>query len=269
VSKEVEKKEEAQLPADIQAILDAHAGAGTDFSRDEIRVPQLKKLQANSLEVQEGGDAYVSGATPGMIYHTDTGTLAKRLWVVPIIHAMVITAMRDYDKGGGIEGVYRPGMEPSGDLVTKSEDESFKRLVSDPDIGLKPSMQYIVAVLNEAGDELLGEAIMRFPSTDLKYSRTWNTRMKSKRVAGQKAPIWFFKYPVETQGNLFTMPGGRKNLIYNWDVKFNDAQQITEHAMLATFRDAFEAADEAFFYREAVQRATSDDVVESGGEPPF
>tara|TARA_R100000664_G_scaffold33896_1_gene52580 strand:+ start:6175 stop:7035 length:861 start_codon:yes stop_codon:yes gene_type:complete len=256
------------LPVEIEDILSSYEGAGADFERNEVRMPQLKKLQKNSNYCDEASEDYIDGATPGCLYYTDTGDISDRMFVIPIVHATVITAIRDYDKGGGIEGVYRPGAQPTGDQVVQMEGEPYYRLAEDPEVALKESMQYIVLVVN-GNKEVLGEAIMRFSSTDLKFARTWNTRIKARRLKGKRAPAFFFAYPVQTIKTQFTMRNGKKTTIFNWDIKHSEAEFVGSWDggvdLLRTLAAQHDEADLGFFYREATQRAADDDDGSVGG----
>ena len=67
-----------QLPATLTAEeeeLIKLAQKNTKFDRNELVVPRLKILQPLSPEVQDGGNQYVNGAKPGMLYNTSSGKL--------------------------------------------------------------------------------------------------------------------------------------------------------------------------------------------------
>jgi hypothetical protein len=67
-----------QLPVQLTAeeeMLAKLAEKNTKFERNEQVVPRLKILQPLNPEVQEGGNAYIDGAKPGMFYNTASNKL--------------------------------------------------------------------------------------------------------------------------------------------------------------------------------------------------
>lgn len=101
-----------QLPAKLSAEeeeLLALAQKNTKFTREELIIPRLKVLQAQSPEVLEDSNQYVMGAKAGMFYNTSSGKLTpgqEGIIAVIIGHQHQVFEWLPQDQGRGLVKIW-------------------------------------------------------------------------------------------------------------------------------------------------------------------
>ena len=178
------------------------AGAGTDFSSDEMQMPFIRIAQAMSPEIKKSDAKFIEGCGQGDIFNN----LTQEYWgegveVIPCYVQTKYTEWVSLDDGGGFVGEISP-TDPV--LQQTTREGSLETLPNGNEV--VKADNYVVLV--KSGDGSWTPAILDMKSTALKVSRRWKTQInlqtithpKTKKIA--KCPIfgniWKLKTVEET-----------------------------------------------------------------------
>ena len=192
---------EDQLPAEIAAEMEADAGDGLQtITTDDMAVPFLRVLQKMSPQLAKRDGAYIEGAEEGQIFNTVTGELwdaDEGLRVIPCAYNFKYIEWRPRAAGGGIANVYtRDEVLPETHKNEKKQDET-----NDGNLLMATAEHYIMLL---GSDGSTSQAVVSMSSTQLKYSRKWNSVVNQQTISTkegiQRAPMYSRVYVLKTFG---------------------------------------------------------------------
>lgn len=164
----------SQLPAPIIDYGEAAGDGLQDVGRDEVGVPFIKILQAQSPEVI-GPNGQIAGAKAGMLLNTGTEELLETVTIVPAIRQHVFVEWRPRKSGGGIVNVYMP----DSDIVKASiaASKEFGKYKTEAGNDLVETF-YVYAVVLE-DDQPAGFVVVPFSSSGIKhYKKKFMNRIR-------------------------------------------------------------------------------------------
>lgn len=158
---------------------DNFKGAGNEnVGAEDFAIPTIDVLQGLSPEIET-----VAGARPGLLFNSATQELMTECYVVNVHYIRDYAVFRKRNRGGGFHGSFATQAEADASLANlpgSAEEydviETAKHTVMlvDPETGLPK-----------------GAALMRFKSTGLQTSRTWNTQLQLvNKEAPRFASVW-------------------------------------------------------------------------------
>lgn len=200
---------DAQEPKAVALLDSEDAGAGfEDMTQDELAMPFIIILQANSPQVMDGSGQEVPGAKAGMLFNTVTREIYeakdKGVRFIPVHRAQQFIEWRKRDEGGGLVAVY----DPTDPFVIEARkgaprfgkiDLSKKKDHEDNELAETFNVPGLLIV----DDEQLEPAVLSFTSTAIKHYKRWMTQASSiigrdaenRRV---KAPLFSHVYTLKT-----------------------------------------------------------------------
>ncbi len=238
-------------------------GAGFESAKDSLSIPFITILQA--LSPQCGADG-MKAAKPGMLFNTVTSELIDGddgIVFLPVYHDHWYVEWVPRGTGGGIV-TRHPVDSPLVEAAKKREGRRIGRLfVADAPKGAKenPSnelveTQYVYGIiLDDAGSEALGFAVIAFTSTKIKPFRNWLTSMFTLRgrpplyanrarikSVPQKGPKGsFFNYRIEPLRETWI-----DSLVHPQDEHdlFEKAKEFRENVVSGVARPVYERQTE-------------------------
>ena len=178
------------------------AGAGAEFSSDEMQMPFIRIAQAMSPEIKKSDAKFIEGCGQGDIFNN----LTQEYWDkgVEIIPCYVQTKYTEWvpiDDGGGFVGE----IDPKDPVLTQTTREGATETLPNGNEVVK-SDNYVV--LAKSSDGSWTPAVLDMKSTALKVSRRWKTQINLQTITHPKtnkiAPcpifgnIWMLKTVEET-----------------------------------------------------------------------
>ena len=173
----IEVKEESNVIAFDPSILLEDAGtAGENMTADDMLIPRLKILQAQSPEVNKADAAHVKGAEAGMIYDNVSGKTAdgeKGITIVPVSYRKTNIEWTDERKL-----VKDHGLNPAS-LENCVLDDRGKLRTPDGN-SMVPTAEYFVYVVEDDGN--YSPAIISMSSSGIKKSKKWNSMINRLQI---------------------------------------------------------------------------------------
>ena len=208
---EVVKKQGGAL---VNASFEEMSGLGfAETTTQDMSIPFLRILGAQSPQVDENEGAYVSGAKAGMIYNTVanavySGASDKGITVVPCYYNRRFVEWKPRDQGGGYVGSYLPD-DPIVATATRNDDND--EVLPNGNL-LTNTAQHFVMLLE---GEQYSRCLITMSSTQLKKSRRWLSQMNAMTAMGKNGP---YTLPMMSQMyNLSTVPEQNdKGKWYGW-----------------------------------------------------
>lgn len=205
----VAKKEEAGLPATYDYGDDVGAGFEGTTSAD-LSIPFLGVLQAMSPQVESNDP---EGSTAGMIINTVTSELYDGdagVVFLPCKKEHVFVEWTPRDDGGGMVGRHEPDSDIVRDALERIDGDVYNQKLKNGDNDLAETFYVYGLVLDAAGDEVQGFAIVSFGSTKIKPYKAWYTSMMSLRG---KPPIFANRAVLKT-----VKQKNKKGTFYNFRI---------------------------------------------------
>lgn len=171
MSKEIVKKEEAGLPAELN-LFGGYTGY-ENISAEDLEIPYLSVLQGTSEAVTEGK------GKPGQFYRTHTGVATDGIRLIVLgIDARVYV---EWEPNGG-SFVARHGHElPEG----AGTADGYRYAMPNGNVLKLTDYYYVIDA-----DDPYTVMLFTLKSAGLKYSKKWKTRIVSQRTeAGQAIPM--------------------------------------------------------------------------------
>jgi len=165
-------EETAVMQPDVASAMMEDAGAGDEFSSDDLSVPFISILQKGSPQVEEDG---IEGASAGMFYNTVTNALfdgKKGIDVVYCAYSKIGVEWVPREQGGGLVAHHQLTEKFRQSLVR--QPDSFRLSMPNGNSLVETAYHYVLH-LNEGVPEM---AVVSMWSTALKTSRQWNTQAK-------------------------------------------------------------------------------------------
>jgi hypothetical protein len=171
------KKEEGNVVAFDPSILIEDAGtAGENMTTEDMLIPRLKILQAQSPEVNKADASHVKGAEAGQIIDTVSSVVSdgeKGITVVPVSYRKTFiewTADRKLVKDHGLTPAIMDSCvaDDKGKLKTPDGNE------------LSMTAEYFLYVVEEDGN--YSPAILSMSSSGIKKSKKWNSMINRLQI---------------------------------------------------------------------------------------
>tara|TARA_R110000796_G_scaffold209114_1_gene325452 strand:- start:53 stop:850 length:798 start_codon:yes stop_codon:yes gene_type:complete len=177
MANEVKQKEQSNVVAfDKNLLLQDAGSASENMSQDDMMIPRLNILQAQSPIAMKADPAYVKGAEAGFIVDTVSNEIIdgeKGITVVPISYRRTHLEWKP-DRGGLVKD---HGNDPF-ILTTCTQDKKGKYFTEEGN-QIVPTGEYMVYVID---GESFSPALISMSSSQLKKSRRWNSMMNRLQV---------------------------------------------------------------------------------------
>lgn len=185
MSKEIEKKEDAGLPAELN-MFGGYTGF-ENFQAEDLEIPYLSILQGTSEAVTEGK------GKPGQFYRTHTGVATDGIRLIVLgIDAKVFV---EWEPNGG-SFVARHGSTPPEGAETA---DGYRYTMPNGNVLKMTDYYYIVDA-----DDPFTVMLFTLKSAGLKYSKKWKTRIVSQRTeSGQPIPMPAQIWKLQTALNKY------------------------------------------------------------------
>lgn len=192
--------------------IEADAGKGAEnIHTDNMQIPILSVLQANSPQCKKSDGKYIKGAEEGMFFNNVTNEVysgEEGLTVIPCFFEMVFIEWKP-NRGGFVE--MHPANTPLQKQIKYVLNAEGKEVPTLPNGNLLiETAQYYVLRLKADGS--LEPAVLAMSSSALGTSRKWNYLIKSVNVQGSKGQFnpasYYCHYRITTKP--------RQNDQYSW-----------------------------------------------------
>ena len=208
---EIVKKQEGAL---VNASFEQMSGLGfAETTTQDMSIPFLRILGAQSPQVDEADGAYVEGAKGGMIYNTVSNTVTSGkdgVLVVPCYYNRRYVEWKPRDQGGGYVGSYLPD-DPI--VATATRNDNNDEVLPNGNL-LTNTAQHFVLLLE--GDSYT-RCLITMSSTQLKKSRRWLSQMNAMTAMGKNGP---YTLPMMSQFYTLTTVPEQNDLgkWYGWAI---------------------------------------------------
>jgi hypothetical protein len=174
----------------------SNAGKGLEnITSEDITIPRLSIIQANSPQRKKKDEKYIENADEGDIFNTVTGQLYKEpLTVIPCAYRKTYVEWIPREKGGGFVAAY--DVRPSDTTTDPATRKSFLKNGNQ----LVDTAEHFVIIKRD--DDSFESAVLTMTSSNLTVSRKWNTLLKMKKinVKGQMIdpPSFMYEFTLST-----------------------------------------------------------------------
>lgn len=178
----------ALVAADLGGGFEDFAGEGfSEVRAQDLAIPFIRILGAQSPQVNKRDGAYVEGAEAGMFYDTVMNKVydgEKGIAVVACHYSFKYVEWRPRGSGGGFVASY--DVEDGERLMktTKRPDPVKSEDILPNGNLLVPTAQFYVFVIEDDGS--IRRAVIAMTSTQLKKARKWNMQMTSMTAKGAR-----------------------------------------------------------------------------------
>lgn len=228
---------EVALPADLQAMLLADAGAGyEEADNSSFSIPYIYLLQPLSPIVADAAED--SGVRAGMFYNSVSGEVMREFTFVPAHFQRRYSRWSSTD--GHYMGTYLPAQVETNTVPNATVVQSgFNYLISDA-LGQNDQLTdvriHYILYLNNAG--AWEPAILTLSRTQIKHSRRLVTMIRTSELAlgGRRftPPSWAMQYHATTAKEK-----NDKGQWYVWN--FTRAGTVTDPHVYQLAKDMYEA----------------------------
>ena len=196
-------KEVAQATAGEVLVLDddlLSGGTGLeDTDSGDYAIPFVRVLQSGSPQLKKNHAKYIEGASQGMLFNTVSNAVYdgdKGILVIPCAYTKKYIEWVPRDAGGGIVN-----SEHTVDILKSATQNEKKKYLLANGNEVQETAQYFAIIVNN--EEEPEEALLSFTSSQLSFSRRWNSMLKTSRVknsAGDMvlAPMFANVYRIKT-----------------------------------------------------------------------
>ena len=196
-------KEVAQATAGEVLVLDddlLSGGTGLeDTDSGDYAIPFVRVLQSGSPQLKKNHAKYIEGASQGMLFNTVSSAVYdgdEGILVIPCAYTKKYIEWVPRDAGGGIVN-----SEHTVDILKSATQNEKKKYLLANGNEVQETAQYFAIIVNN--EEEPEEALLSFTSSQLSFSRRWNSMLKTSRVknsAGDMvlAPMFANVYRIKT-----------------------------------------------------------------------
>lgn len=232
-------------------------------SRD-IATPFLKILQALSPELEEGNEAFISGAKIGMFFNSLTGQLyGREIKVIPLHYEKSWLEWRPRATGGGLVNKHAP-------FSIKVDQSDFSKWKYG-DNEISETLMFYCLI---DGHQEEGPIVYALSSSGIKHGKNWNTNiMMTKLPSGARAPffssVWILTSVKQTnaKGTYYQIGGKKSNIKRE---RFITAKEFSDFVL--PIRDNLKELEQGLDYK-ALEGAVEEVVVsptdEDDGDVPY
>ena len=174
----------------------SNVGKGLEnITSEDITIPRLAIIQANSPQRKKKDEKYIENADEGDVFNTVTGQLYKEpLTVIPCAYRKSYVEWIPREKGGGFVATY--DVRPSDTTTDPTTRKSFLKNGNQ----LVDTAEHYVVIKKD--DDTYEQAVLTMTSSNLTVSRKWNTLLKMKKinVKGQMIdpPSFMYEFTLST-----------------------------------------------------------------------
>ncbi len=196
-------KEVAQATVGEVLVLDddlLSGGTGLeDTDSGDYAIPFVRVLQSGSPQLKKNHAKYIEGASQGMLFNTVSNAVYdgdEGILVIPCAYTKKYIEWVPRDAGGGIVN-----SEHTVDILKSATQNEKKKYLLANGNEVQETAQYFAIIVNN--EEEPEEALLSFTSSQLSFSRRWNSMLKTSRVknsAGDMvlAPMFANVYRIKT-----------------------------------------------------------------------
>jgi hypothetical protein len=196
-------KEIAKATAGEVLVLDddlLSGGTGLeDTDSGDYAIPFVRVLQSGSPQLKKNHAKYIEGASQGMLFNTVSNAVYdgdEGILVIPCAYTKKYIEWVPRDAGGGIVN-----SEHTVDILKSATQNEKKKYLLANGNEVQETAQYFAIIVNN--EEEPEEALLSFTSSQLSFSRRWNSMLKTSRVknsAGDMvlAPMFANVYRIKT-----------------------------------------------------------------------
>ena len=175
------------------------ADNAADLDKDSYAIPRLAIIEKMSPELEEGDEAYIEGAKPGMIVNKVMGTLHTNdapLLVIPVYRRRVYLEWVPRNQGGGF--VAEHNMADGAELMTTTtRNEKNVDILPGTGNELHNVLEFYVLTSADSGASW-EPAIISMSRTRMAEGKKWNMRIDNFMRNGQKITPLAQVYPLTT-----------------------------------------------------------------------
>ena len=174
----------------------SNAGKGLEnITSEDITIPRLSIIQANSPQRKKKDEKYIENADEGDVFNTVTSQVYKEpLTVIPCAYRKTYVEWIPREKGGGFVAAY--DIRPSDTTTDPATRKSFLKNGNQ----LVDTAEHFVIIKRD--DDSFESAVLTMTSSNLTVSRKWNTLLKMKKinVKGQMIdpPSFMYEFTLST-----------------------------------------------------------------------
>ena len=208
---EVVKKQGGAL---VNASFEEMSGLGfAETTTQDMSIPFLRILGAQSPQVDESDGAYVEGAKGGMLYNTVTNTVTsgkEGMLVVPCYYNRRYVEWKPRTEGGGYVASYLPD-DPI--VPTAVRNDKNEEVLPNGNLLTNTAQHFVMLV---EGDQY-SRCLITMSSTQLKKSRRWLSQMNAMTAMGKSGP---YTLPMMSQFYTLTTVPEQNDLgkWYGWAI---------------------------------------------------
>ena len=208
---EVVKKQGGAL---VNASFEEMSGLGfAETTTQDMSIPFLRILGAQSPQVDESDGAYVEGAKGGMLYNTVTNTVTsgkEGMLVVPCYYNRRYVEWKPRTEGGGFVASYLPD-DPI--VPTAVRNDKNEEVLPNGNLLTNTAQHFVMLV---EGDQY-SRCLITMSSTQLKKSRRWLSQMNAMTAMGKNGP---YTLPMMSQFYTLTTVPEQNDLgkWYGWAI---------------------------------------------------
>lgn len=254
-----QSKELATLYGDLG--IEEMAGMQHDdmTSSDDFAMPFLSLLQSGSPQCKKSDPRYVKGAEEGAFFNTvEKEVYGEEVTVVPVAYRRAFVEWKLREDGGGYQGEYLPGEQPSTVLDEKNRD------ILDNGNELKDTRYWYVLVIK--GDGSFEPAVIGMTRTQIRPSKAlanmvtkdhWPDGVKR----GKAPPFFVWQYVAKS------IPQQSDEYAFvNWE--FSRGAPVTDREILQAAK-ALREAVKAGQVREATESLDEESVESSDSDTSY
>ena len=208
---EVVKKQGGAL---VNASFEEMSGLGfAETTTQDMSIPFLRILGAQSPQVDESDGAYVEGAKGGMLYNTVTNTVTsgkEGMLVVPCYYNRRYVEWKPRTEGGGYVASYLPD-DPI--VPTAVRNDKNEEVLPNGNLLTNTAQHFVMLV---EGDQY-SRCLITMSSTQLKKARRWLSQMNAMTAMGKNGP---YTLPMMSQFYTLTTVPEQNDLgkWYGWAI---------------------------------------------------
>tara|TARA_R110000772_G_scaffold263475_1_gene383243 strand:+ start:458 stop:1243 length:786 start_codon:yes stop_codon:yes gene_type:complete len=258
-------KEVAQASSGEVLVLDddlLSGGTGLeDTDAGDYAIPFVRVLQSGSPQLKKNHAKYIEGAAQGMMFNTVTNQVYdgdEGLLVVPCAYVKKYIEWVPRDSGGGIVN-----SDHSVDILKECTQNEKKKYTLNNGNEVQETAQYFALIVNS--EEEPEEALLSFTSSQLNFSRRWNSMLRTARVKNSAgdlvlAPMFANVYRIKTVE--------QSNDLGSW-YGFTAEKEKGTPMPIARLAREFMTAARSGDVKVKQESAVDDDTVVAGDDIPF
>lgn len=188
------------LPADMEELLEQHAGQGVSDKPEDNLVPMITILQDNTPQAKKKDQKYIEGCEPGQIWLKGSSREfvegEEGVVVQPCAQYRAYVEWRPRDNGGGFIATY-PEVPKEAKEVRDPKNQNKVKWVMPNGNDVIDTRYVVVRVFMD--DESREEYVIPFTSTGHSIARNWNSMRRRHHLrSGAVAPSFSRVYRLTT-----------------------------------------------------------------------